>query len=192
MESGMRFFARGSILALVGLAAIASAYGGWAGSGALLKLRSAHLPVTALADATRPAVASRESAASPPASVEIFAVRDPISSRCSEAVCEADAAFAEDCLSCAGPNPVFAAEPAGFVVSDPSDAATDLFGPQDGLDALELASLEPGATAPATPEISTAAMVALGIFMLTAGRTGRRRWASWKAPWRQPTLAPAS
>jgi hypothetical protein len=66
MESGMRFFARGSILALVGLAAIASAYGGWAGSGALLKLRSAHLPVTALADATRPAVASRESAAHRP------------------------------------------------------------------------------------------------------------------------------
>jgi hypothetical protein len=76
-------------------------------------------------------------------------------------------------------------------IADAGFGAT-LWDIHDGLSGLSLSSVEPVSIAAPAPEISTAAMVALGVVLLSARRAGRNRWAAWKAPWRASTVAASS
>lgn len=101
---------------------------------------------------------------------------------CVQCLSEADGALFEA-------ESVSAGEPwSTIVVGGLVGALPDVY---DGPNGMSLAGIEPDATAAPASEISTAAMVALGVVLLTARRAGRNRWASWKAPWRVSTL-PAS
>src|SRR5271165_6321963 len=89
-----------------------------------------------------------------------------------------------DCAAC-----LIEADEALFAVEPVSAGApVDLYDRPNG---ISFASLDPSATASPAPELSTAAMVALGVVLLTVRRAGRNRWASWKAPWKVSTV-PAS
>lgn len=186
----MKYFSRRSGVALVGMVAIASTYGGLAASGAFHATRSGRAPVAALAYA-KGSTARIDHAAAGLAAEEYFAVRNAVVPPCAEAVCEADLESAQVCPSCSSPSSLLDAERVSLMPSGAFEPSTDSIGLQDGLIGMDLTSLEPGATATAAPEISTAAMVALGIVMLTAGRSGRKRWASWKAPWMPSKLGAA-
>ena len=174
----MSKWVRGPTLTLVGVAAIASVYVGWSGSAGIHTARS--LP--AFADAVTPA---------PPALARVSAAvpRPPLFAFCGDGACPAGAQGAGDgcdtCLTVIDAAPVevrFAA----FSESSSPLSADFGFGVaphfDGGLGGTAPSSLEPGATAAPAPEISTAAMVALGVVFLTTRR--RKRWAAWKAPWK--------
>jgi hypothetical protein len=114
-----------------------------------------------------------------------------------------EASFAPCGLDCPGDAAPVAADDALFRIEPVSEGEpwtgiadagfgatlSDIHG---GLDGLSLSGAEFGASATPAPEISTAAMVALGVALLTARRAGRNRWAPWKAPWRVSTVAASS
>ena len=189
----MKYFSRRSARALLAIAVIASTYGSLTASGALHATKSGRAPVATLANAKEATavVARVDHAAAGSAAEEYFTARNAVAPPCNEAVCEADSASAQVCPSCSSPSPLLDVERVSLLSSGASEPDADSISLQDGLIGMEFASLEPGATATAAPEISTAAMVALGIVMLTAGRSGRKRWASWKAPWAPSRISAA-
>ena len=164
-------------MTLAGAAAIAAVYVGWSGSQAIYVARStpqAIVGAVALAPAATPA-----GPAAPDPRVPSFAP------------CAGD-----DCGLIAADDVLYGIEPVseGEPWTDIADAGfgATLADIHDGLSGLSLSSVEPGAIAAPAPEISTAAMVALGVVLLTARRAGRNRWASWKAPWRASAVAASS
>ena len=167
MKSGIRR----RTLTLLGAALIALAYVGWSGSQ---RVHTAGTP---------PGVAAPASAAT----LQTPNLRIARLAACERADCLASlSAAADDCAAClrvadGGP---FEIEPVS--VGEPWTAIVD-----GGFAAAPPASIGPSPTASPAPEISTAAMVAFGVVLLTARRAGRNRRASWKAPWRIRTL-PAS
>jgi len=177
----MSKWVRGPTLTLVGAAAIASVYVGWAGSAKIHTARS--LP--AFADAVTPAPAALASASAAVPRAPLFAL-------CGDGDCPAGAQRAGDgCDTCLTVND---ATPVGVRL-----AAFDEFSPHSadfafgvtpnldgGFSGMAFSSLESGAVAAPAPEISTAAMVAVGVVFLTTRR--RRRWAAWKAPWKAAAI----
>ena len=166
MKSGIRRPA----LTLFGAAAIAMAYVGWSGS------QSVHTAGTS-AGAVAPAAAA----------LRTPDLRIARLTACDRSDCLASlSAAADDCAAClrAGDGRLFELEPVS--AGEPWTSIVD-----GGFAAAPPASIGPSATASPAPELSTAAMVAFGVVLLTARRAGRNRWASWKAPWRTRTL-PAS
>ena len=170
MKSGIR----GPALTLLGAAAIALGYAGWSGSHGV---QTAATPPASLVGALAPAPA----AASQPPALRIARL-----TVCDSADCLADLSAVDDCAACLGgaEGRLFGLEPAS--ADEPWTTIVD-----GGFAAAAPASVAPNAMASPAPEISTAAMVAFGVVLLTARRAGRNRWASWKAPWRTRTL-PAS
>ncbi|MFY9970313.1 MAG: hypothetical protein WAK41_13000 [Roseiarcus sp.] len=167
MKSGIRR----RTLTLLGAAVIALAYVGWSGSQ---RVHTAGTPAGVVT----------------PAPAAALQTPDPRVARltaCDRADCLAGlSAAADDCAAClrVGDGRLFELEPVS--AGQPWTSIVD-----GGFAAAPPASIEPSATASPAPEISTAAMVAFGVVLLTARRAGRNRWASWKAPWRTRTL-PAS
>ena len=175
----MKTWVRGPALTLAAAAAITAVYVGWSGSQAIYAARS------------RPQAIVGAVALAPAATLAAPAAPDP--RVLSFALCTGD-----DC-SFAAPA-VIAADDVLYGIESVSEGETwtDIadagFGAtlsdiHDGLNGLMLSSVEPGSLAAPAPEISTAAMVALGVVLLSARRAGRNRWASWKAPWRASTVA---
>jgi hypothetical protein len=172
-ESFMKTWVRRPALTLIGAAAIALALAGWSGS------QEAHT-----ARLKSPAAVLGASASAPVAAFRASGPPDPESARCGDAAClsEVDGALFEV-------EPVSAGEPwSPIVVGGFAGAPPDIY---YGANGTSLASIEPSATASPAPEISTAAMVALGVVLLTTRRVGRNRLASWKAPWKVSAV-PAS
>jgi hypothetical protein len=184
----MKIWVRKPALTLIGAAAIALAWGGWSGS------QEAHT-----AGLGSPAAIVGAAALAPATALRAPGPRDSQFAKCGGADCVATsrpAAFV-DCIQCLSEadgalfeaESVSAGEPwSTIVVGGLAGALPDVY---DGANSMSLAGMEPGATAAPASEISTAAMVALGVVLLTARRAGRNRWASWKAPWRVSTV-PAS
>jgi hypothetical protein len=167
----MRNGIRRPALTLLGAGTIALACVGWSGSQ---RVHTAATPAGAVAKA-------------PAAPVQAPPLRIPRLTACDGADCLANlSAAVDDCAAClwVAQSTVFELEP----VSAGEPWATIVDG---GFAAAPPASIGPSDTASPAPEISTAAMVAFGVVLLTARRAGRNRWASWKAPWRTRTL-PAS
>ena len=178
----MNKWVRGQALTLAGAAAIASVYVGWSGSAAIHAARSP-LPAFAGAVAPAPEAVALVSAAVP---------RAPLFAFCGDADCPAGVQGAGDgcdtCLAATDLTPVevrFAA----FDESSPLSADVGLGAMPSldgGLSGMAFSGLDPGAAAAPAPEISTAAMVALGVVFLTTRR--RKRWAAWKAPWKAAAI----
>jgi MYXO-CTERM domain-containing protein len=169
----MKTWVRRPALTLIAAAAIALALAGWSGS------QEAHTGRLKSGAAVPGAVPS-----APAAALRAPGLPDPQFARCDAAACpsEADSALFEV-------EAVSAGEPwSPIVVGAFADAPPDIYDRPSG---ISLASIEPSATASPAPELSTAAMVALGVVLLTARRARRNRWASWKAPWRVSAV-PAS
>jgi len=179
----MKTWVRGPALTLAGAAAIAAAYVGWSGSQAIYAARSrpqAIVGAVALAPAATLAG---------PAAADL---RVPSFAPCTSDDCSATAPAviaADDILY--GIEPVSEGGPWTPDIADAGFGAA-LWDIHDGLSGLSLSSAEPGSIAAPAPEISTAAMVALGVVLLSARRAGRNRWASWKAPWRASAVAASS
>jgi hypothetical protein len=173
----MKTRVRGPALTLAGAAAIAAFYVGWSGSESIYAARSR--PQAIVGDVfLTPAMTPARPATPDP--------RVPAFVSCSSGDCSAaapDVISADDVLY--GIEPPSEGEP----WTDIADAAFGgtLSDIHDGLSGLTLSS--EGSIAAPAPEISTAAMVALGVVFLTARRTGRNRWAPWKAPWKAPWRA---
>jgi len=178
----MKTRVRGPALTLAGVAAIAVVYVGWSGSQAIYAARS------------RPQAIVGAVALAPAATFAGPAAPDPLVpsfAPCAGDDCSAAASAvisADDVLY--GTEPVSEGEP-WTDIADAGFGAT-LADIHDGLSGLSLSSVEPGSIAAPASEISTAAMVALGVVLLSARRAGRNRWASWKAPWRASTVAASS
>ena len=183
----MKIWVRKPALTLIGAAAIALAWVGWSGS------QEAHM-----AGLRSPAVVGA-AASAPAAALRAPGPRNSQFAKCGGADCVATSkpAALVDCVQCLSEadgalfeaESVSAGEPwSTIVVGGLVGALPDVY---DGPNGMSLAGIEPDATAAPASEISTAAMVALGVVLLTARRAGRNRWASWKAPWRVSTL-PAS
>ena len=178
----MKTWVRGPALTLAGAAAIAAAYVGWSGSQAIYAARS------------RPQAIVGAVALAPAAALPTYGAPDPrvpSFAPCSSDDCNAAAPAviaADDVLY--GFEPVSEGEPWTHI-ADAGFGAT-LSDMHDGLSGLSASSVESGSIAAPAPEISTAAMVALGVVLLSARRAGRNRWASWKAPWRASTVAASS
>ena len=182
----MKIWVRRPALTVIAAAAIALTWAGWFGSQEALTvgLRS-------------PAVVGA-AASAPVAAVRAPGLIEAQLAKCGGADCVArNPAALIDCAACLteANGALFEVEPVSagerwpaIVVGGLAGDPLDVFGGPNG---MSLASIEPGATAAPASEISTAAMVALGVVLLTARRAGRNRWASWKAPWRVSTL-PAS
>ena len=179
----MKTWIRGPALTLAGAAAIGAIYVGWSGSQALYAARS------------RPQAIVGAVALAPAATLPAYNRPDPrvpTLAPCSSDDCSAAAPVeiaADDVLY--GIEPVSEGEPWTPYIADDGFGAT-LRHVHDGLSGLSLSSVEPGSTAAPAPEISTAAMVAFGVVLLSARRGGRNRWASWKAPWRASAVAASS
>ena len=171
----MKTRVRGPALTLAGAAAIAAFYVGWSGSESIYAARSR--PQAIVGDVV---LAPAVTPARPDPRVPAFV-------SCSSGDCSAaapDVISADDVLY--GIEPPSEGEP----WTDIADAAFGgtLSDIHDGLSGLTL--LGEGSVAAPAPEISTAAMVALGVVLLmSARRAGRNRWASWKAPWKAPWRA---
>ena len=167
----MKTWVRRPALTLIAAAAIALALASWSGSQEAHTARLKSLAAVFGAVASAPAAAPRAPASKPGALID-----------CAACLVEADEAlFAVE--------PVSAGEPwSPIVVGYLAGAPVDLYDRPNG---ISFASLDPSATASPAPELSTAAMVALGVVLLTVRRAGRNRWASWKAPWKVSTV-PAS
>jgi hypothetical protein len=184
-ESGMKTWVRGPALTLAGAAAIATAYVGWSGSQAIEAARSrpqAIVGAVAFApEATLAGPAAPEPLVAPDPRVSSFApcARDDCSAAAPAVIAADDILY--------GIEPVSEGEP-WIDIADAGFGAT-LSVIHDELSGLSLSSAESGSMAAPAPEISTAAMVALGVVLLTARRAGRNRWASWKAPWRAFAVA---
>jgi hypothetical protein len=178
----MKSWVRGPALTLAGAAAIAAVYVGWAGSQSIYAARSRPQAIVG-AVALAPAATLAGPAAPDP--------RVPSFAPCAGDDCSAAAPAviaADDVLY--GIERVSEGEP-WTDIADAGFGAT-LSDIHDGLSGLSLLSVEPGSIAAPAPEISTAAMVALGVVLLSARRAGRNRWASWKAPWRASTVTASS
>ncbi len=177
----MSKWVRGPALTLAGAAAIASVYVGWSGSAAIHTARS--LPAFAGAVAPAPEALAPVSAAVPPA---------PLFAFCGAAGCPAGIQGVGDgCDTCLAATDATPVETSPVAFDESSSLAADAgFGVMvdfdGGLNGMAFSSLEPGATAAPAPEISTAAMVALGVVFLTTRR--RKRWAAWKAPWKAAAI----
>jgi hypothetical protein len=183
----MKIWVRRPGLTVIAAAAIVLAWVGWSGS------QGAHTagprsPAIVGAAASAPVAARRAPGLSEP----------QLAKWCSGADCVAsDPAASIDCTACVteADGALFEVEPVSvgerWPTIDVGGLAGDRLDVYDGPNGMSLASIEPGATAAPASEISTAAMVALGVVLLTARRAGRNRWASWKAPWKVSTL-PAS
>ncbi len=179
----MKTWVRGPALTLAGAAAIAAVYVGWSGSQAIYAARS------------RPQAIVGAVALAPAATLAGPAAPDPRVP--SFAPCNSDDCSATAPAVIAADDILYAVEPlseGGPWTPDIADAGirSTLWDTHDGLSGLSLSSVEPGSIAAPAPEISTAAMVALGVVLLSARRAGRNRWASWKAPWRASTVAASS
>jgi hypothetical protein len=178
----MKTWVRAPAVTLAGAAAIAAVYVGWAGSQSIYAARSRPQAIVG-AVALTPA-ATLAAPAAPDLNVPSFAP------------CTGD-----DC-NFAAPN-VIAADDVLYGIESVSEGEpwTDIadagFGAwlsdiHYGLSGLSFSGADPGSIAAPAPEISTAAMVALGVVLLSARRAGRNRSASWKAPWRASTVAAPS
>ncbi|MBV8103432.1 MAG: hypothetical protein JO223_02195 [Hyphomicrobiales bacterium] len=169
----MKTWVRRPALTLIGAATIALTLAGWSGS------QEAHK-----AGLKSPAAVLGAAASAPAAALRAPDLPDPQFARCGDAACLIEV---EEALFPV--EPVSAAEPwSPIVVGGFAGAPPDLYDRPNG---MSFASIEPSTTASPAPELSTAAMVALGVVLLTARRAGRNRWASWKAPWKVSTV-PAS
>lgn len=185
MESDMKNLIRGSVATLVGAAALLAAYASLSGPPA-----AGGAGPTA-ARATVPAPEPHSSATG----------LAPLANSAQAAASEGSKDFgllaaAPDCDFCLY---AVGAETAGSFVAEGDDDLWRLADDEGSASALAsfgewtaapaLAGLEPNAAiaAPA-PEISTAAMFALGAIILTA-RTRRKAWAAWKTAWMSPALA---
>jgi hypothetical protein len=180
MENDMRNSVRQLALLVVGAVAIASAIGSWSGSGAP-RVVKARLSAAKISETV-----ARTTVAPHPALPDGFLDQQTL--QCGGGSCEVGSVV-DACPPC-------------FDVTDGSDVQPVSFDQSPGRfnailsayapNPLLLASFEQNtATAAPASEISTAAMIALGIVMLTL-RRGRRRigGASWKAPWRLPQPRP--
>ena len=182
MERAMKNLIRGSIVALIGAGALMAAY-------ASLSARPPTSPAkpTAAHAIEAPAAEPHSGAsAAAPASSRLAAA--PAGFACGDCLVAAIA----DCDVC-----LAAADEAGDPLASFDDLKT--FAAADG-DATALADFRAGpvpaglafeansALAAPTPEISTVAMAALGVVMLT-GRARRKAWTGWKAAWTNPALA---
>jgi hypothetical protein len=179
----MKTWIRGPALTLAAAAAIGAIYVGWSGSQAIYAARS------------RPQAIVGAVALAPAATLPAYSGPDPrvpIFAPCSSDDCSAAAPVeiaADDVLY--GIEPVSEGESWTPYIADAGLGAT-LWDIHDGLSGLSHSSVEPSSIAAPAPEISTAAMVALGAVLLSARRAGRNRWASWKAPWRASMVAASS
>jgi hypothetical protein len=184
----MKTLVRKPALTLIGAAGIALAWAGWSGS-----------PRTDTAGLRSPPALVAGAPSSPAMALRVPGTREPQLAKCGGADCvpTSKPSTLLDCAACLseaqgtllGVEPAFAdglwsTIVVGGLASGPSDV-------YDGPYGMSLAGIGPGPTAAPASEISTAAMVALGVVLLTARRAGRSRWASWKAPWRVSSL-PAS
>ena len=179
----MSKWVRGWTLTLAGAAAIASVYVGCSGSAAIHAARSP-LPAFAGAVAPAPAAVAYVSAAVP---------RAPLFAFCGDADCPNGVQGASDgcdtCLAATDATPAVEVRFADFDESSPlsADVGSGVIPSLDGgLSGMAFSSLDPGAGVAPAPEISTAAMVALGVVFLTTRR--RKRWAAWKAPWKAAAI----
>lgn len=175
----MKTRVQGPALTLAGVAAIAAVYVGWSGSQAIYAARSSRPQAIVGAVALEPAATFAGPAAPDP--------RVPSFAPCAGDDCSTASAViaADDVIY--GIELVSGGEP-GTDIADAGFGAT-LSDFHEALSGQSLSSVEPGSIAAPAPEISTAAMVALGVVLLSARRAGRNRWASWKAPWKAPWRA---
>jgi hypothetical protein len=178
----MKTWVRGPALTLAGAAAIAAVYVGWSSSQAIDAVRS------------RPQAIVGAVALAPAATLHAYGAPDPRVP--SFAPCSGDDCSAATPAVIAADDILYGIEPLseGEPWTDIADAGfgATLSDIHDGLSGLSLSSVAPGSIAAPAPEISTAAMVALGVVLLSARRAGRSRWASWKAPWRASTVGASS
>jgi hypothetical protein len=189
MESAMKNFARPTALVLVATVTITTAYAGWSGSAAFRSARAIPTAAVALSDSQPKAVRALPHAGTP-APALILAVRNapPL---CEDSVCQAGLFGLQGSQSQFGPVILSSVQsPGSAILLGPSEAIADAqFGePRDALNFATSSGVGPSPLAAPAPEISTAAMVALGAILLIARRTGRSRWASWKAPWTPSAL----
>jgi hypothetical protein len=182
----MKTWVRRPALTVIAAAAIALAWVGWSGSQEAL---TAGLRSRAVVGAP---------ASAPVAALLAPGLSETQLAKCGGADCVAsNPAALIDCAACLteADGALFEVEPVSagerWPTIDVGGLAGDPLDVYDDPNGMSLASIEPGATAAPASEISTAAMVALGVVLLTARRAGRNRWASWKAPWKVSTL-PAS
>ena len=182
----MKIWVRRPALTVIAAAAIALTWAGWSGSQ------------EALTAGLRSPAVDHAATSAPVAALRAPGLSEPQLAKCGGVDCvpsKPDALV--DCAACLteADGTLFEVEPVSAGESWPTIDVGGLSGdPLDvygGPNGMSLAGIEPGATAAPASEISTAAMVALGVVLLTARRAGRNRWASWKAPRRVSTL-PAS
>ena len=179
-------------LVLTATVTIALAYSGRSTSAAVAA-RAWPMPSVAPAQADGSAtVATQKSGVLPAA--PIIAARNSPPPPCDDSVCKAEAFGQQGLQSDFGPTVLSDFEsgasdtqlgPSEMIVGAQTADGRDLFNP------APLGGFESASVAAPAPEISTAAMVALGVVLLITRRTGRSRWASWKAPWR-PSAFPAT
>ncbi len=152
----MRKMIRVSAWAVIGLVAFAAACASWLSAPIVGNAKPAFLPT-----------AARE--------VAPAAVRRPAPT---------DASLAQDIRTFDEANVDGLDDPWRIAGDDRMDLGAMAFG--DGLAGAALTELEPNVSAAApAPEISTAAMLVLGLVLMTTRRS------RWKAPWTAPALARA-
>jgi hypothetical protein len=181
MKSNMKTFAQPFGWILIETVVVASADSSETGAARVARTRA----VAAIAEAVADTVASR--AGNAPA-MEAHGGSDWRTLKCGDAGWETGV-VAEASASCFG---VLGASNVEFLgLSEPSGLSDAVLGPSaenppDDLNPAPLASEPRLATAAPPPAIWKAAMIMLGIIMLTAGRARRIRGAFSKAPWKLP------
>ena len=169
----MRNLVRGSIVAFLGAAALLAAYASLSGP-----------PPDARARPTAPASHSSRATGAPAAMAT-----EPSDCGACVVAATADCDFCRYAVDPEAVDPVAADPGQPRQSADDDGYATALADFGEGPAPTGLAVFEPNAAVPApVPEISTVAMAALGIVMLTT-RARRRARASWKTAWMNPPLA---